>query len=160
MAAGHAAVRDGLRVCYLSAAELIESLYRGLADNSVGKIIDSLLRFDLVIVDELGFAPLDDHGTQLLFRFVAAAYERRSLGIASHWPFEQLSLHHERVRALGDHHRYTAVAERMRGEMIKTRPVHGGIPISFAEVALADDLPMRRGEDEFTRRCRAQMLAE
>jgi len=76
-------------VRYLSTAELIESLYRGLADNSVGKIIDALLRFDLVIVDELGFAPLDDHGTQLLFRFVAAAYERRSLGIGSHWPFEQ-----------------------------------------------------------------------
>ncbi len=89
VAAGHAAVKDGLRVRYLSAAELIESLYRGLADNSVGKIIDALLRFDLVIVDELGFAPLDDHGTQLLFRFVAAAYERRSLGIGSHWPFEQ-----------------------------------------------------------------------
>ena len=28
-------------------------------------------------------------GTQLLFRFVAAAYERRSLGVASHWPFEE-----------------------------------------------------------------------
>jgi hypothetical protein len=25
---------------------------------------------------------------QLLFRFIAAAYERRALGIASHWPFE------------------------------------------------------------------------
>ncbi len=33
----------------------------GLADNSVAKIIDSLLRADLVIVDELGFAPLDLH---------------------------------------------------------------------------------------------------
>src|SRR5215218_6656021 len=52
------------------------------------KIIDGLLRYDLVIVDELGFAPLDDTGAQLLFRFVAAAYERRSLGIGSHWPFE------------------------------------------------------------------------
>jgi DNA replication protein DnaC len=27
-------------------------------------------------------------GAQLLFRFIAAAYERRALGIASHWPFE------------------------------------------------------------------------
>ena len=66
----------------------VENLYRGLADNSVAKIIDSLLRADLIIVDELGFAPLDLAGTQLLFRFVAAAYERRSLGIASHWPFD------------------------------------------------------------------------
>ena len=52
------------------------------------KVIDTLLRNDLVLVDELGFAPLDDTGAQLLFRFVAAAYERRSLGIGSHWPFE------------------------------------------------------------------------
>lgn len=40
------------------------------------------------IVDEVGFAPLDATGTQLLFRLVAGAYERRSRAIASHWPFE------------------------------------------------------------------------
>jgi DNA replication protein DnaC len=34
-------------------------------------------------------APLDDTGAQLLFRFVSAACERRALGIASHWPFDQ-----------------------------------------------------------------------
>jgi DNA replication protein DnaC len=88
IALGHAAVAEGLRVRYFAAADLVEALYRGLADNSVAKIIDSLLRADLVIIDELGFAPLDLAGTQLLFRFVAAAYERRSLGIASHWPFD------------------------------------------------------------------------
>jgi DNA replication protein DnaC len=67
---------------------LVDTLYRGLADNSVGKVIDTLLRNDLIICDELGFAPLDDTAAQLLFRFVAAAYERGSLGIGSHWPFE------------------------------------------------------------------------
>lgn len=86
---GHAAVQAGYRVRYLPAAELVEALYRGMADNSVGKQVAALLRADLVIVDEVGFAPLDDTGTQLLFRFVAAAYERRSLGVASHWPFDQ-----------------------------------------------------------------------
>jgi DNA replication protein DnaC len=88
IALGIAAVQAGHRVRYFTAADLVETLYRGLADNSVGKLIDVLLRNDLVIVDELGFAPLDDTGAQLLFRFVAAAYERRSLGIGSHWPFE------------------------------------------------------------------------
>lgn len=88
LALGHAAVTEGLKVRYFAAADLVENLYRGLADNSVAKIIDNLLRADLIIVDELGFAPLDLAGTQLLFRFVAAAYERRSLGIASHWPFD------------------------------------------------------------------------
>jgi len=88
VALGHAAVEAGHRVRYFTAADLVETLYRGLADNSVGRVIDNLLRADLVIVDELGFAPLDDTGAQLLFRFVAAAYERRALGIGSHWPFE------------------------------------------------------------------------
>ena len=89
IALGHAAVASGYRVRYFTAADLVETLYRGLADNSVGRVIETLLRHDLVICDEVGFAPLDDTGTQMLFRFVAAAYERRSLAIASHWPFEQ-----------------------------------------------------------------------
>jgi DNA replication protein DnaC len=88
VALGVAAVDAGHKVRYFTAAELVETLYRALADNSVGKVIDTLLRNDLIICDELGFAPLDDTGAQLLFRFVAAAYERRSLGIGSHWPFE------------------------------------------------------------------------
>jgi DNA replication protein DnaC len=89
IALGHAAVTAGMRVKYCTAAEAVENLYRALADNSVGRSIDALLRNDLLILDEIGFAPLDDTGTQLLFRLVAAAYERRSLAIASHWPFEQ-----------------------------------------------------------------------
>ena len=88
VALGAAAVQAGHKVRYYTAAELAETLYRGLADNSVGQVIDTLLRNDLIIIDEVGFAPLDDTGAQLLFRVVAAAYERRALGIASHWPFE------------------------------------------------------------------------
>lgn len=89
VALGYAAVQAGHRVRYIAAADLVETLYRGLADNSVGRVIDNLLRADVVLVDELGFAPLDPTGGQLLFRFMAAAYERRSLGIASHWPFNE-----------------------------------------------------------------------
>jgi DNA replication protein DnaC len=89
VALGHAAVDAGRRVRYFTAANLIETLYRGLADNSVGKVVDQTLRADLVLVDEIGFAPLDATGTQLFFRFVATAYERVSLGVASHWPFDQ-----------------------------------------------------------------------
>jgi len=89
IALGIAAIHAGHKVRYFTAADLIETLYRGLADNTVGKIIESLLRVDLIILDELGFAPLDDTGTQLLFRLVAGAYERRSLAVGSHWPFEE-----------------------------------------------------------------------
>ncbi|WP_305034167.1 ATP-binding protein [Mycolicibacterium sp. CR10] len=86
---GAAAIQAGHKVRYFTAADLAETLCRGLADNTVGKIIESLLRVDLIILNELGFAPLDDIGTQLLFRPVAGAYERRSLAIGLRWPFEQ-----------------------------------------------------------------------
>ncbi len=88
VALGISAVTAGHKVRYFTAADLTDTLYRGLADNSVGRVIDTLLRNDLILVDEVGFAPLDDTGAQLLFRFVSAACERRSPGIGSHWPFE------------------------------------------------------------------------
>src|SRR4051812_42269447 len=83
---GVAAIHAGHKVRYFTAADLLNTLYRGLADTTVGKIIESLLRVDLIILDELGFAPLDDTGTQLLFRLVAGACERRSLAIAHTGP--------------------------------------------------------------------------
>jgi len=112
----------------------LETLYRGLADNSVGRVIDKLRRVDLIIVDELGFAPLDDTGTQLLFRFVAAAYEKRSLGIASHWPFDQWGRflpEQSTAAAMLDrllHHAAVVVTE---GESVRMREarVRGGLPM-------------------------------
>ena len=135
LALGSAAVDAGYRVRYLTAADLVDTLYRGLADNSVGKVIDTLLRNDLIICDELGFAPLDETAAQLLFRFIAAAYERRSLGIGSHWPFEAwgrfLPEHTTAVSMLDRllHHCHTVVTD---GESYRMRQARqrGGTKIN------------------------------
>ena len=127
IALGHAAVAAGHKVKYVTAADLIETLYRGLADNTVGKTIEALLRHDLLLVDEVGFAPLDDTGAQLLFRLVAAAYERRALGIASHWSFEDwgrfLPEHTTAVSLLDRllHHATTVVTN---GQSYRMRQAH------------------------------------
>jgi len=137
IALGHAAVETGFRVRYFAAATLAETLYRGLADNSVGRLIEGLLRADLVIVDDLGFAPLDDTGAQLLFRFVAAAYERRSLGVASHWPFESWGRflpEHTTAVALLDrllHHSVTVVTSGDSYRMKEARLRGGGPPTTL-----------------------------
>jgi DNA replication protein DnaC len=129
IALGVAAVQAGHRVRYFTAADLVDTLYRGLADNSVGRVIETLLRADLVIIDELGFAPLDDTGAQLLFRLVAAAYERRALGIGSHWPFEQwgrfLPEHTTAVSLLDRllHHSNVVVTEGESFRMRQTWPL-------------------------------------
>ncbi len=51
IALGHAAVTAGYKVKYAAAADLVETLYRGLADNSVGKSIETLLRHDVLLID-------------------------------------------------------------------------------------------------------------
>ena len=107
VALGVAAVEAGHRVRYFTAAELVEALYRGRADNSAGRVIETILRADLVIIDEVGFAPLDDTGAQLLFRFIAAACERRAPGIGSCWPFDQ------RGRFLPEHTTAVSLLDRL-----------------------------------------------
>jgi DNA replication protein DnaC len=134
VALGVAAVEAGHKVRYFTAADLVETLYRALADNSVGRVIDALLRNDLIICDELGFAPLDDTGAQLLFRFIAAAYERRSLGIGSHWPFESwgrfLPEHTTAVSLLDRllHHCHVVVTDGDSYRMKQAR-ARGGAPL-------------------------------
>ena len=107
IALGHEAVEHGYKVRYFCAPALIETLYRGLADNSVGKVIDQLLRADLILIDEIGFAPMDDTGSQLFFRLIAAAYEHRALGVASHWPFEEWG------RFLPEHNTAVSLLDRL-----------------------------------------------
>ena len=131
IALGVAAVQAGHRVRYFTAAELVETLYRGLADNSVGRGIDTLLRADLAVVDELGFAPLDDTGAQLLFRFVAAAYERRALGIGSHWPFDQWG------RFLPEHTTAVSLLDRL--------PHHSIVVVTQGESSRMRQAKARRG---------------
>ena len=86
VALGHAAIEAGFRVRYFSAVELVETLYRGLADNSVGRVLEGILKADLILIDEIGFAPMDHTGAQLFFRLVAgglrAPLPRRRLALA------------------------------------------------------------------------------
>jgi DNA replication protein DnaC len=88
IALGRAAVEAGHRVRYYTAIDLVEGLWRAQADNTVGKAIEQVCRNSLIVIDEIGFAPLDHTGCQLLFRLISAAYEKRSVAIASHSPFE------------------------------------------------------------------------
>ena len=49
---GTAAVTAGYKVRYFTAIELVEHLYRAVADNTVGRAIEAVCRNDLVIIDE------------------------------------------------------------------------------------------------------------
>jgi DNA replication protein DnaC len=73
VAVGIDAVAAGHKVRYFTAADLVDTLYRGLADNSVGKVIENLLRNDLILVDLCRPGDYADMGGGLVVRALIRA---------------------------------------------------------------------------------------
>jgi len=87
IALGIAACRAGKRVRFYTAASLVNELIAAQQDRSLHRLERSWRRWDLVIVDELGYIPFSATGGQLLFNFCSERYERGSLLITSNLAF-------------------------------------------------------------------------
>jgi DNA replication protein DnaC len=83
-----AACRQGKRVRFFTAAGLVNDLLRAQDDHTLDKLLAGLLRFDLVMLDELGFLPLAARGGQVLFQFCSERYLRASLLITTNLTFD------------------------------------------------------------------------
>ncbi len=84
---GVTACRDGKRVRFYTAAGLINDLLEAQAQFRLGKLEASLARYDLIILDELGFVPFTKEGAEALFTFCSGRYERGSLIITTNLDF-------------------------------------------------------------------------
>jgi len=91
IALGMACIQQDLRVRFVTAAELCNLLLEAKADHKLARTLDRLARFDVVVLDELGYVPFDKQGADLLFNFVTKVYERRSLVVTTNLPFAQWS---------------------------------------------------------------------
>jgi DNA replication protein DnaC len=58
-------------------------------DSSLGRRLQDLQRLDFLVVDELGYMPMDSRRANLFFQLVSARYERGSIGITTNKPFDQ-----------------------------------------------------------------------
>lgn len=88
VALGLKAIEAGYRVYFTAVQDLMDDLYATLADNSFRSRMRTLLTNDLIILDELGFLPMDATASNHLFQVVAQAYEHRSLVITSNRSFQ------------------------------------------------------------------------
>ncbi len=53
------------------------------------RLFKQISRFDLLILDELGYVPFTKAGSELLFEVVSRAYEQQSVIVTTNLPFEQ-----------------------------------------------------------------------
>lgn len=88
-ALAYEAAVQGKDVLFTTAQDLIDGLYAAMADGTVKQKLRSLAKLDLIVVDELGYLPMDDTAGNHLFQLVSNAYERQSLIVTSNRPFEE-----------------------------------------------------------------------
>lgn len=82
-------VRHGLNVLFVPSARLMERLLKAREDLRLEKELKRLDKFDLVIIDELGYMEHRRDEMELFFHFLANCYERRSLIICSNLVFSE-----------------------------------------------------------------------
>ncbi len=88
-ALGHTACLRGYTVLFTTAIDVINSLSAAQNAGRFQAELKKYLRPDLLILDELGYLPIDKTGADLLFQIISHRYERGAMVITSNRAFKQ-----------------------------------------------------------------------
>lgn len=87
-AIGMRALLQGYRVLFLSSHDLIKELNQSKADGTYYLKLESYVKVDLLIIDEIGFKKFTQSGADDFFELVNQRYESKSIIITSNKTFE------------------------------------------------------------------------
>ena len=82
-------VQNGYKVKFITASELVDELLMANEEHKLGALEKKWLKFDTIIVDELGYVPFSKIGAELLFQFFSSRYERASVIITTNLEFTE-----------------------------------------------------------------------
>ena len=89
IAIGVEACRQEYSVRFFRVADLIATLQQKYTEGTLVRFRRELLKADLLILDELGYVPFHQTGSELLFNVIADCYERQSVIVTSNLDFGQ-----------------------------------------------------------------------
>lgn len=79
----------GYTVLFAGAVEIINTLTAAKAMNSLDKALEKYKKPQLLLIDELGYLPIDKLGADLLFQVISQRYERGSMIITCNRVFKK-----------------------------------------------------------------------
>ncbi len=75
IAVASAVIRTRARGRYFNLVDLVNQLEQEKAAGRSGRLSEKLLRYDVIVIDELGYLPFSQSGGQLLFHLISKLYE-------------------------------------------------------------------------------------
>lgn len=128
IALGREACRRGYKVRFFTAAGLANAYIEAREEKQVTRLENHIRRCDLIVIDELGYVPLQREAAEHLFSFFSQCYEITSLIVTTNLPFAdwpQVFAGDERMAgALLDRLTHHVQIVEMEGESYRLK--HGG----------------------------------
>jgi len=119
------ALISGLRGRFYSVQDLLDQLYASLADRSTPKLLKTLCRYDLLVLDELGYLTLTQEQMNCFFKLMKERYEAgRPSIITTNLAFDQwydILQPKDMVDALLDRLRHRCCLIHIDGDSLRTQ---------------------------------------
>lgn len=84
-----AACRQKKRARFVTAAGLVNELVEAQAHNLLGRTLQRWARYELLVLDEVGYVPFAQLGAELLFQVISERAEKATLVITTNLPFSE-----------------------------------------------------------------------
>lgn len=88
VALGYQACLQGHRTLFASAADIINTLSAAQAAHQLKAELRRYLKPALLVIDELGFMPIDKHGADLLFQVISQRYHQGAIVLTTNRAFK------------------------------------------------------------------------
>jgi DNA replication protein DnaC len=84
-----AACRQRKRVRFTTAAEMVTELVEAQNNTELSRVRNRWTRYDLIVIDELGYVVMPDSAAELLFQVIAGRAERAAVIVTTNLPFSE-----------------------------------------------------------------------
>lgn len=88
-AIGIEAAKQRISTYFINFAELMEKFKKAAKENRVETVVKHYLKYSLLIIDEIGYLPIDKDSSYGFFQLIAARYEKKSIILTTNQPFSK-----------------------------------------------------------------------